>query len=118
MACPQRGSRPWREFGTTKSVSRVLLEQRVGLELRLRDRHQDLIRRNRAGFVAIQRWAAAKPRLSVLVHANQIRSALALGDELEEAFAEDRVPQSRLGQRRRKGLGCRRECPRARRRID
>src|SRR5882672_8729854 len=111
MACSLAGTGHdgRRKVRLPESVSRVLFEKRVYVDLGLRNWKQDLVRR-REGLVA--------PRQVVLVgstllgtDSNQIRAALALGCELEQTLGENRIAKLYLRECRRQRLGRRRrEC--------
>src|SRR6266705_2610760 len=66
-----------------ESVSRILLELRIRFDLGLRDRHQDLVRREDRLRVPGSR--------SVLPEANQILAPLAFRGELEETLVENGI---------------------------
>src|SRR4051812_30228415 len=80
------GSRPSRKAAAAGLVPRVLLQQRVVIELWLWNRHEDLVRRS------ISRLEG--PRAAgELAHANEILTALAFRRELVEPLLQNRIPE-------------------------
>src|SRR5256712_108258 len=83
-----------------QSVPGVLLDQRIGVDLRLRNRHQHV--RGRARTI---RPVLELPTVRVLAVPDQILAPLPLGQELEETFLQDHRLGDGPGQRRGDGDG-------------
>jgi len=81
------GGQPWLEavVGAPKSVTGILHQQRVGVELRLRNRHQD-----KTGTPGL----LERPRLSVPAVTDEILPPLRLGRLLQSTATESLPPIS------------------------
>src|SRR6202171_660883 len=101
MACSLSGTGHdgRRKVRLPESVSRVLFEKRVYVDLGLRNWEQDLIRRRGAGLVAPRRVEFVDST-HLGADSDEILAALSLGGELKQALGENRIAKLYLSERR------------------